>query len=297
MKLYKTFYLGCDDNGEIATHENRVIRFHQNLAHRPMMSALCPHFYNAQLMAEENTADGKPYKVAIFCPKNKLDRKQKPSNDYTMRETLYWFLENMYPPKNGMIVSIYTIEQFVKYIWPYEDYKHVWPLKPQWHWQGDGDYITLQDIEELTKDVMKKEFKSHPNYEIIKEIDKHSIYPVKRIDYRMSEDKIFNLLKHSKFNMSYPGGTYYTAAMMGCPTLGLYLNKELETINYRTREGILTTAIIERTMSENIINTCKYGYYNYDFETERAVCVPQTYLKHVSNAELLLYLKGHMENV
>ena len=292
-----TFYIGCEDNGERATFENRVLRIHWkfNMAHRRIIGALSPHFFMAQVIAEENITN-EPYKLAIYHEVGAFDRKVKEENQYTKKENFYFFIKNMHPPKNGMIISFYEVETMNRYIPPYEDFRHTWPLKKEWHWIGDGDYITLQNMEKRTEDRIKNVFTSHSNYSIMKDVDNISIYPIKRLDYTMPEEEIFTLLKHAKFHLSYPGATYYDIHLIGCPTIGLYMKKEFEDVTYKDETGQIISVTVPLNMGERINNFCvTSGYLGYDFEKERACIRHQTLLRHVTNEELECYLKGYAD--
>ena len=283
MKLYKTFYLGCEDNGDISTIDNNCVRINRrfNMAHRPLMGILCYHFFHAQLMQQEGLLDG-PYKLSLIFKDDRLNEKIKEENDFTVKDTFYFFLNNMLPPEKGIIVSIYTSDVMSKHIPPYEDFRCITPLKEEWQWVGDGDYITFQDVESShPKD--REMFLSHVNSNVTKDIDNISIYPVKRITYAMSEEETFSLMKHAKFHISYPGGTYYSASMINCPTIGVYMDKKI-------------TNGYHETMSESVFALIRdLGYLGYDTVTRKAEKKKQTYLKHVTNDELVCYLKGYAD--
>ena len=291
MIIVETFYLGCENNGEVATSENNFDRINErfNASHRPTMGILCRHFFYAQLLQQEGSLD-KPYKLALIFKEGRLDAKIKEQNAFTVKDTIYFFLNNMLPPEKGIIVSIYISDTIDNTIPPYEDFRCITPMKDELLWRGDGDYITFQDVENSNPGT-KQRFLNHENKEVLQQIDKISMYPVKKITYSMGEKEIFNLLKHAKFNLSYPGGTYYSAAMINCPTIGVYIDK-LSIVKYDNKPDLKKRRSITRTMHEEYFLPVAEGYFIYDSKIKKAVRQRQNYLRHVTNIELECYLKG-----
>lgn len=292
-----TFYIGCEDNGEKALFNDNILRIHHrmSMAHRFIIEILSTHFFKAQVIAEDGVTN-KPYKLAIYSSKGTLDKKVKETNIYTKKENFYFFVKNMHPPKNGMIVSFYEVDEMRDNIPPYEGFRHTWPLNKDWQWIGDGDYVTLQDLEPKTLEHTKQEFMAHSNYSIMKNVDDICIYPIKRINYTMTEDEIFTLLKHAKFHLSYPGATYYSAQLINCPTIGLYMDLEFRDVTYKNEEGERINTTIPLNMAERVNSfIATGGYFGYDFDNERASIKHQTYLRHVTNSELECYLKGYAD--
>jgi len=301
LQHYKTFHLGCTKSDEVATTENNFDRINKrfNAAHRPIMGVLCRHFFYAQLLQQEGLLD-KPYKLALIFFKgileniyeDILEKKINEHNAFTIKDTIYFFLNNMLPPEKGIIVSIYTSDTMDNTIPPYEDFRCITPMQDELLWKGDGDYITFQDAENSNPGT-KQRFLNHENKEIIQQIDKISKYPVKRITYAMGEERIFHFLKHAKFHVSYPGGTYYSAAMINCPTIGVYLDKTFETLDKPDPKKY--SKPIQMTMHEIMYRAVREGYFMYDTKTRKAVKKRQNYLRHVTNLELECYLKGASE--
>jgi len=291
----KTYYFGCDNNGDNSTFDNNVIRINRahGVAHRPMMDILSRHFFNAQVLAEDNITNN-PYKLTICVDKEFYYSKTTDVNESTNEDTILFFLENMHCPLNGMIVSIYTNDNMNNYIGSEHDYKHVWPFKEDMHWVGDGNYITLHDLEDGLSERRMSRLTKHENYELIKKIDDVSIYPVKRISYKMNEKEMFSLLKHTKFHIAYPGGTYYSAGLINCPTIGLYVDNKVIPVLSKHPNTYKEWIKINRHYSELMNPLTFEGYLTYDFELKKAVIKHQNYLKHTVNNELLCYLKGYM---
>ena len=301
--ILKTLYLNCDDTGEISNFDNNVIRINKrfNMGHRPVMGLLCPHFYNSQIMFLDKIIS-EPYKLTICLYKGLFDKKCKPSNKSTIGNTLTFFLNNLLPPDNGMIVSIYESETMENKVKIDEHFKHFIPFKEEMAWVGDGDYITLHDIEDTVSERRKVQLNQSSHSEIIKNIDDISIYPVKRINYEMTEEEMFSTLKHTKFHLTYPGATYFSAGMINCPTIGIYIDKKIIRVrDWLSKESSKDREFIdiESTIHERVSTMQDAGiYHTYGWENRNDKSIKmlrQNYLKHATNSELECYLRGYAD--
>jgi len=293
MSLVKTYYLNCEDNGEVATEQNDTIRFdvYTLWPHCTFMSAMCYSFWKAQLMQQEGLNE--PRKICILVDKKIINEKAKKENKSTGIDMLDWFINNIQPTINGLIISIYSHKITVPYVEDRWSASTIWPLKKEWQWKGGGGYFTIQDTEgnvSLNKQL-NKDF--HRTTKIIKNIDEYAVLPVKRINYTMSEEEIFTLLKYSNLHFSYSGGTYYTAGMISCPTVGLY-NEYMPKVP--------TSYYDQYDDSKYKTETIEWGWWNLgvcndvgrlcQYDGTSVIQHPQKYLKHVSmESELLSYLK------
>lgn len=295
MLLVKTYQLNCKSK-EVATPQNDTIRFdHFTLwPHCTFMSALCYSFWKAQLLYQDGTIN-EPRKICILVSEHILNIPAKPQNKSKSIDTLDWFLNNIEPPKCGLIVSVYSVDNKMRWIEDRWSAQCIWPLKKEWQWKGGGKYITLQDSEPNVSVRKQEMVDNHPTRETILNIDNISFLPVKRINYTMSEEEIFTLLKYSHLNLSYHGGTYYTAGMIGCPTIGLYWDHHPKILaRYHEDNMDLTDVYVEHTSWNLGIANSKARVLQYDYETVKHR--PQSYLKHVTtNVELLTYLKGYSD--
>ena len=290
MSLVKTYYLNCEDNGEVATEQNDTIRFdvYTLWPHCTFMSAMCYSFWKAQLMQQEGLNE--PRKICILVDKKIINEKAKKENKSTGIDMLDWFINNIQPTINGLIISIYSHKITVPYVEDRWSASTIWPLKKEWQWEGGGGYFTLQDMEDGVSTRKKGMKMTHETVDIIDNIYEHSALPVVKIDYKMSEEKLFKTLKYSNLNFAYHGGTYYTAGMIGCPTVGLYWNQnqKVSTQYYVDKKEKYDT--VEFTSWNLGIGNTEGKVLQYDFNT--VFQRPQTYLKHVSiKSELLSYLK------
>jgi len=288
MKLIRTYYLNCRNN-EKATRQNDTIRFDgfTMWPHCTFMSALCYSFWKAQLLQQEGLKE--PRKLCILVDEDILHGKAKPENESTSYEQLDWFLNNIEPPMYGMIVTVYS-HKVIKTIEDRWSAQTIWPLKKEWQWEGGGGYFTLQDMEDGVSTRKKGTKMTHETTDIIDNIYEHSVLPVVKIDYKMSEEKLFKTLKYSNLNFAYHGGTYYTAGMIGCPTVGLYWNQNQKVPTQYYVDKTEKYDTVEYTSWNLGIGNTEGKVLQYDFNT--VYQRPQTYLKHVSmKSELLSYLK------
>ena len=296
MSLLDTIYLGCENNGEIATTDNHVIKFDIGTirAHPTIMSAIGPVFFRLQTLHQCGVLD-KPYKIAVMFPKEYLGFKFKPENKTTPLETIQWFLNNYHPPACGVIVSIYSFDDiFGSQIQEPWSQQIIWPLAKEWQNDGEGDYITLHDIEPLIAGGPKHQNTiSSGHSQVIDKIDEISIYPVKRVSYADGEQKIFETMKHSKMHFSYNGGTYFSAGLIGLPMVCFGEPRHNISRGKYWENG---EEEFDNIQSTDWMNGCnnpvtKIGQYN--FETNSVVQHPQRYARHANSAEELEgYIRG-----
>lgn len=290
MKLIKTYYLNCESK-EVATPQNHTIRFDSFTLwpHCTFMSGLCYAFWKTQLLQQEGLNE--PRKICILVDEELLFRTRKPGNKSTGFEQIDWFLNNIEPPMNGVIVSLYT-NKVIKIIEDRWSPSTIWPLKKEWQWEGGGGYFTIQDTEPGVSTNKYSARALHRTREIIDNIEDYSVLPVKRINYTMSEEEIFSLLKYTNLHFSYTGGTYYTAGMIGCPTGGLFDrdNGKVTHTYYINEDMEEKTEMIEYTWWNLGVCNVEGKVLQYDYNT--VFQRPQTYLKHVN---AIIELKSYLQ--
>jgi len=298
MKNIKTIYLGCENNGEIASLDNHIIRFcHGTIyAHPTIMDRLGSQMWEQQYLAEY-TSLNMPMKYCVLLPRICAKYPSKPENSSTGMDTITWFIENLHPPRGGAIFTFYYYEeQGTEFVIPWNA-QVIWPLNKNRQWVGDGDYITLHDIEpsiiHKKKGIIHLE---HKTYEVIKDIDNICPYDVKRIDYTMSEDEIFETLKHSRLHVSYHGGTVFSAGMINIPTLCFGWAEGRQHTGWWNDEGDLKEVTVRATSWNN--GTCNppTQVHQYNWKKEKVSQGPQNYLINVDNVvSLKAYIMGMQE--
>jgi hypothetical protein len=224
MKLAETFYIGCDDDGsvaEIGVHPTvRWDRF-AVYSFNDIRCVLSLAFANTHILHQEKVLD-KPQKYVMLLPL--VNSKKKPQNRETYYEAITWIVENMIPPKHGIIISFYFYNPLYPQLMnmPTQDKTAIWPLKQQWI--GDGDYITVHKFESITEEKRKNRSQDG-QYELILDIENLSRYNVKYIDYTMPVSEMVELLQHTKQHYTYDGATWHLAGMMNVPTVVYGLQK------------------------------------------------------------------------
>lgn len=224
MKLAETFYIGCDNDGsvaEIGTHP--TIRWDRFAVYsfNDIRCTLSLAFANTQILYQEGVLN-KPTKYAMLLPM--INQKRKSENKETFYETISWIVDNMLPPKHGIIITFYFYDSLYPQLMnmPSQDKTAIWPLKEQWI--GDGNYITVHKFESIT-DKKRKDRSKDGQYDLILDIENLSSYNVKYIDYTMRVEDMVDIMKHSKKHFTYDGATWHLAAMLNIPTIVYGLQK------------------------------------------------------------------------
>lgn len=292
MDYLTTLYIGCEDNGEIAApgiNGTTYLTQHNTQGHMELMNIVSNPFVSSQFLFEMKVLDGPTKHCFLVDRKLEILQWTKDHVD-TQIESILYFINSYQPPSNGMIISLYYVDGFQYY--QSATLASLWPFKQQFHWLGDGDYITFQDYEPNTRHFNKLEYLNTPVGKIAQEIEKHSIHPVKRISYSMGDKKIFEILKHSKFHISYAGATYHSAGIIKCPTIGIYWNYHTKKL-YKNRGQTFTGITVELGVKESFDQNTEKGFFTYDFDKKCLVKRHQDYLKHCTNEhEFMAYLKG-----
>lgn len=293
LQYIKTLYLGCKDNGEIASPEindTTYLSIKNTQGHMELLNIISAPFIKSQMHFEIGFLNG-PMKFCFLLDEKIKTFKFRPENIDTQYDAILYFLNNFQPPKNGLIISLYFIKSF-----KYETkakLTSLWPLKESMQWKGDGDYITFHDYEKNCNHFDMPSYLNSPVGEIAKEIDKHSIYPVKRITYSMGEKKIFETLRHTKFHISYAGATYHSAGIIGCPTIGIYWNYYTINLHKIFQTNYKEGNTIEIGVKESFDVDCQKGFFTYDFKNKCLIKKHQDNLKHCTDKfEFLNYIKG-----
>jgi len=241
MIPYKTKYLGCDNNSEIAEAGKSVaVRFCWATMYSwaTMVNTVSQAFAQAQLLHQEG-AYNEPVRVAVFFTKE--EHKKKEADPETINYRIEWLFENMMPPECGMIVSFYELPEGKEHIVVPFFISTYWPTKKQW--KGDGDFITIQKTEAVGGPKKYQIFEEAPQYiEMVEEQATKYGYDIKYIDYTMPFDEMLDLLIHTKHHFTYAGATYYFCACTGTPvTAWTYFNQKMRLgtyYDYDTKERI-----------------------------------------------------------
>ena len=297
MKNIKTIYLGCENNGEIASPDNRIIRFCNGTvyAHATIMNRLSSAMWEQQYLAEY-TSIVRPAKYCVLIPKHCANKPSKPENSSTGLDTISWFIENLHPPRGGAIFSFYTYDETNTGLVGAWNAQVIWPLNKERQWVGDEDYITLHDVEPAILSRRKGNiYTNHKAYEVIKDIDNICPYEVKRVDYTMAEEEIFKTLKHSRLHIAYHGATVFTAGMIDIPTICFGWPTRNIVGDWNNYGEVKTITVKETSWNDGTCNP-QTQVHQYDWDKDRVIQGPQNYVINVDNPfELKSYIMGMQE--
>lgn len=189
-------------------------------AHATIMSQFCNVLWKIQNMYEEGLHID-PVKIKVFVPEWYRECYIGPEHEYHSMQQLQWFMDNFEQPGAGVTWEVEFYKEKTTTTSPWNT-NCIWPLKKERQWVGGGGYITLQKY----KQVSGKKFnyfqeiaKNSGQLEVIENIAEYSDLPVKVIDYKHHPENFFESLKYSERHFTYLGGSYYSAALINCPTI------------------------------------------------------------------------------
>lgn len=142
-----------------------------------------------------------------------LHEKFKDSDAETVSQRFFYIYDNM--EGNGVQVK-FQKEKIKPYDTHYpKESMPVWRFKKRW--VGDGDYITVQNVE--TKLLKRKGKYAYEEWRYIPDLLPYlHQYNVKLIDYRTPIEEAHNLLLHAKFHVGYSGSTSHLSGLTETPT-------------------------------------------------------------------------------
>ena len=236
MKLIETLYINCKHSYSLTVNpqNSHVLRLDKNNEHA--YGVLYTHISNLYGLIENLQEEGilhnpSPYHVTIVF--NKIE-KFKPDRNETNLDILKYLINNLFPPVNGVIISVYEHPQQNKsrtHFW----LSTIWPFKNKWNENNTEDYIALQPP------VFMKDPINYPGIELIyervvKELNKlgeNVVY----VGYENTIEQNIKLLTKCRLLVSYTGCSYYLAAGLNVPTITYGPNKYCITDNYEYRKS------------------------------------------------------------
>ena len=280
IRQAETFYIGCENDGSVAEpgvhHTVRWDRF-SVYSFNDMREIFSDCFCNTQLLYQEKCIN-KPTKHAMILPLVNL--KKKINDKQTYYETICWFLENMLPPKPGIIISFYFYDSSYPQMrnLTSTDKTYIWPFKKQW--KGEGNYITVQKLEKTTAARIGK--MSKEQLDVIENIKNISQYEVKYINYTMENDYVYDLLTNTKMHFTYDGGSWHLAGMLNTPTIvyGWPMNDADIHYWHKTKDEKVYTTIRESRWHKQTIQ--------YDIDEDIIYAGPQLYSFFTNNKKELV---------
>ena len=235
MKLIETLYINCKHNysSTVNPQNSHVLRFDKKNEHA--YGIFYTHISNLYGMIENLQDEGilpapHPYHVSIIF--NQI-RKFKPLRSETNLDILKYFINNLFPPVNGVIISIYEHpqqNQSRSHFW----LSTIWPFKNKWDNNNKDDYIALQPPENL------EDARNYPEIDLIykrvverlNQLGEKTVY----VGYENTVDQNIKLLTKCRLLVTYTGCSYYLAAGLNVPTISYGPNKWSITDNYEYRK-------------------------------------------------------------
>lgn len=221
MRHVETFYIGCDDDGSRA--EPGYAAMQRWCAHTfdyylPLINNLSKHFLQADLFQEEGSLKG-PYRLVCTVPEYMFKRpRYKDADEDTRYERFKWFFNNMLPPREGMIVSVYVNDYDPAEIDSVWTSQYLWRAKEMWSPDTcDNDLITITKIEspQATFKISDADPITHVLHNEVIKLG----YTVKVIGYDTSVEETYRTLLKSRMHFGYAGGSYFMASLTRTPTI------------------------------------------------------------------------------
>lgn len=250
-------------------------------AHATIMSQLCKVFWQIQNMCEEGLIN-EPVEIKVFVPDWIYNCKYSDRHQYFMHEQLIWFLDNLEKPKCGITWNIEYFKEKIEVTSPW-NVQCIWPLKKELQWEGGGRYITVQKYNNVSNEYSynynREVTENSGHLAVIDNIEAYSEWPVKVVDYTQTQDKFFELLKYSEQHYTYMGGSYYSAALINCPTV--CYGFPYDDVYPKSLEGEpMRGSAWGQSMGNGFTTICQYDF-NKTFNA------PQSYVYHAATTQEL----------
>lgn len=250
-------------------------------AHATIMSQFCNVLWRIQNMYEEGIIN-EQVTVDVYVPEWYEQCYIGPNHQYHSMEQLEWFMNNFEQPSCGVNwqVHIYTDKTNTTSPW---NTNCIWPLNKLWQWVGDGDYITVQKYNEVADPTRfnynRLKAERSKQLDVIDNIEQYTDKKVVYIDYSMKQDDFFGLMQRSIKHYTYVGGSYYSAALINCPTIcyGDPIGSVFpDSLNGNGMPGSVWGSAVGNGFS----TICQYDF-------DRTYNGPQTYVTHAQTPEQL----------
>lgn len=234
MKLIETLYINCKHDYKLTVNpqNSHVLRLDQRNEHA--YGVFYCHISNLFGMIENLQEEGivyDPYPYHISIIFNKIS-KFKDDRRETNLDILKYFINNLLPPVNGVIISIYEHPQ-EKVVRTRYWLSTIWPFKNKWK-ETNSDYIVMQPP------IFSSDHRNYPNIDkiynnIVQEINAYGI-KTKEVGYFNTIEENMDILLNGKMLIAYHGVCWYIAAGINIPTLTYGPGKWTITDNYENRK-------------------------------------------------------------
>ena len=225
-KLLKTYYINCKNNNQNAeigkSYIQRLSRDDYH-AYARYIESLTNIFYYAQALYEDGIKT--TLYATLIIHKNEYFKTQDPETNF---DRIDFLVNNFKEPGNPIILSVYERETSeISTPWSMDT---IWSTKRQHNPNDTEDYVTIQKLETLKfkRDAVPRRgdnFRASENRNVFdaydRVIDTLKSYDINfvEIDYTKKISYVYEKLLKARFHISYPGATYYFAALTNTPTL------------------------------------------------------------------------------
>ena len=193
----------------------------------PTVNNLSRHFNEAERLAQDGSTS-EPYRLACVLPGHlhpSVNWKYKESDTQSVYETWTSYLKLMAPPKNGMIVSVYTSPGSVSQIDSTWSLQHLWKSKETWSLEScDDNLLTYHTVE--PGGVSWKVNNTYNNILKAVEYAHERGVRVKQISYSTNVNEAYEAILKSRLHVGYAGGSYFLASLTRTPTLGFGIEEK-----------------------------------------------------------------------
>lgn len=228
MNLIETLYLGTPDDGSVAEPPYCATMHwcgHTIPFTAPTINNLSRHFIEAERLHQEKLMD-EPYRLACVIPTHfAYGRKYKPKDELSIYDTWKWYVENMLPPKNGMVVSIYSSpmpDHTIDTVWSCQ---FLWRTKEIWSEENCSKNLLTYQVPESGGVDFKKSDRCYEMCEELVKWGRENGFRVMPISYATNINATYQLLLKTRMHFGYTGGTYFTAGLTRTPTIGFGLKR------------------------------------------------------------------------
>lgn len=227
MLHFKTYYLNVSDEIKLKKpkaelNSSRIIRFcnHTMATYASVVNKISEVFLNIELGVRHNYITDISY-ISIILP-NWSSSKFKSEDSESTLFRICWFIENMKPTSNGLVISVYLNNDYhnLEQLDSHWNLNNLWIANKTWDISSEkGNYVTVQHPEK--NGLFWNQIKFYENWEVIEKYLAKKNIEIKTISYRTSIEEIYNLLLNTKLHIGYIGSCYFISALTRTPTLGL----------------------------------------------------------------------------
>ena len=220
VDYYTTIYKGVPNDGSRAEIGRSHLIMMSNIdvaAYNNLVSILSDFFCKAQLSAQDDVSWG-PLHLSVVVPAICL-KKWKDDDGDTLIYRLWWIIDNLRDPINGVVVSIYINSNISgKDERPWAQ-NHLWQTKKTWKPNWDKTISIQAHGEVQHQPSHSARLYLNESVEIIESMARSLNYDIKYVDYSTPIDDLYEIMLNTKHHFSYTGSTGYFAALTRTPTL------------------------------------------------------------------------------